>query len=1131
MAQDTRTVTEPVFPPVCTVLTSQMAIVGVGPASETTPDTARLQAALTACPAGKAVELSASGGNYAFLTAPFNIPSGVSLIVDGGVTLFASRNREDYQTAAISSSVDECGTDGVNGNGCKNLISFANGGTNANSGIYGYGVIDGRGYATTLKAGADTGVSWWQNADNYVSPQSQNNPIMMKFSKSTNFTLYKITLRNSPEFHVGWAGSGFTAWGIKIQAPFTAHNTDGIDPDGTNVTITNSSISDGDDNVAVGASSAASNITVSNVTTYSGHGISVGSYTQGGLQNMLVTNVNMAGTAADGNATGIRLKSSQDRGGLLNNVTYQNMCVKDMRHILQFTPFYNTNSGSLIPQFANITLQNIHFLSPTVNTLQYLVALQGHDASHASTITLNNIVFDSLLATNVTSTQPEYETFTLGPGPVYPAFLQSLTGPGVAYVGSAPATQTGAYDCTSPTTFPYVVGELYLSTAAASNLQTGNVSSGSSFTLNAMVQPAMATQGYSGTAGSYTGAAALTNPINFLEGTKVVGTATLGANGTLASLTLSGVTPGTHTYTALYPGDANYTVPIAFGHLTVTVSAATAASTTVGVAANNATSAYGASTILTATVSAASGTPTGSVTFLDGVQTLATVPVTGTTAVTTQVLGGGINSITAVYSGDANFTGSTSAPATVTVAPATPTVTAVAAPATLVLGAGTVVTATTSHVAGGSYPTGTITLTEGTTAVGTGTLNSSGVAAIAVTPATVAAHNYIASYGGDNNYATASAAAVSVTATIAPTATVLTAPATLAFNAPAALTATVSASGSTPSTTVPTGTVKFMDGTNLLATVTLTNGVATLSQALSVGANSLTAVYSGDTNFSGSTSAAVTTTEAMGVTTVALGLSAASISAGGSEVLTATVSAPSGVTATGTVTFSNGGTSIGTATLNAQGVATLTVVEGVAGTQSITATYAGSATLAGSASSAATLTVVPVFTMTPAPATVYLSAGGGTPVTVTTAPIAGFGGTVAFTCMSPVVYVTCTMTPASVTVASGAGASTLANIAIGKTATGSLRGKPFKGEPRMWLAMLLPLGLLALARKKAGWLRGSLLAAVVAALFMGLSGCGGGATTTTTPANLPPIGANNVTVTATSGAVTGTTVIVVNVLN
>jgi hypothetical protein len=133
--------------------------------------------------------------------------------------------------------------------------------------------------------------------------------------------------------------------------------------------------------------------------------------------------------------------------------------------------------------------------------------------------------------------------------------------------------------------------------------------------------------------------------------------------------------------------------------------------------------------------------------------------------------------------------------------------------------------------------------------------------------------------------------------------------------------------------------------------------------------------------------------------------------------------------------------------------------------------------------------------------------------------------------MSPVVYVTCTMTPASVTVASGAGASTLANIAIGKTATGSLRGKPFKGEPRMWLAMLLPLGLLALARKKAGWLRGSLLAAVVAALFMGLSGCGGGATTTTTPANLPPIGANNVTVTATSGAVTGTTVIVVNVLN
>ena len=108
---------------------------------------------------------------------------------------------------------------------------------------------------------------------------AQNNPILISISKANNFTLYKITFKNSAMFHVKWGGgNGFTAWGVKVATPYTARNSDGIDPSGTNITVTNSSISDGDDNVAISASSAASNITISNDNTYSGHGISVGSY-------------------------------------------------------------------------------------------------------------------------------------------------------------------------------------------------------------------------------------------------------------------------------------------------------------------------------------------------------------------------------------------------------------------------------------------------------------------------------------------------------------------------------------------------------------------------------------------------------------------------------------------------------------------------------------------------------------------------------------------------------------------------------------------------------------------------------------------------------------------------------------
>jgi hypothetical protein len=140
-----------------------------------------------------------------------------------------------------------------------------------------------------------------------------------------------------------------------------------------------------------------------------------------------------------------------------------------------------------------------------------------------------------------------------------------LAGDGVAYDGSAPVDNTNALDCTNA--FPYVVGELYVSTASESNLQTLSTTAGGSFTLNAMVQPAMSQVSYA----AWTGTPPLTNPIVFLEGSTVVGRASLGTNGTLASLALTNVTPGTHIYTAQYPADSNYPA-LTFGSVTVNVS-------------------------------------------------------------------------------------------------------------------------------------------------------------------------------------------------------------------------------------------------------------------------------------------------------------------------------------------------------------------------------------------------------------------------------------------------------------------------------------------------------------------------------------------------------------------------------
>ncbi len=103
-----------------------------------------------------------------------------------------------------------------------------------------------------------------------------------------------------------------------------------------------------------------------------------------------------------------------------------------------------------------------------------------------------------------------------------------------------------------------MTGELLLSTANATNLQSLSANSTDTFTLNAVVQPASAEY------------AALSNPITFYDGGTAVGTAALGGNGTLATLSLSNVSPGTHTYTARYPADTNYS-SFSFGKVTVNV--------------------------------------------------------------------------------------------------------------------------------------------------------------------------------------------------------------------------------------------------------------------------------------------------------------------------------------------------------------------------------------------------------------------------------------------------------------------------------------------------------------------------------------------------------------------------------
>jgi polygalacturonase len=266
-AQDTRKVVEPSIPPACATLQAKIgrAAQSIAPEDETKLDTARIQAALDACSPGHAVVLKrASARTDAFLSGPLQLRRGVALVLDRGAFLYASRNPRDYdRTPGV------CGTIAEDGHGCKALI---NADDVADSGVMGDGVIDGRGGETIL----GKNLSWWNLADEARKGGSQNNPRLLVLNHCDNFVLYRTTLMNSPNFHVGYnGGNGFTVWGVKVWSPERARNTDGIDPgNSTNVTITHCYIHTGDDQIAIKAPAGnpTTHMSIVHNHFYSGHG-------------------------------------------------------------------------------------------------------------------------------------------------------------------------------------------------------------------------------------------------------------------------------------------------------------------------------------------------------------------------------------------------------------------------------------------------------------------------------------------------------------------------------------------------------------------------------------------------------------------------------------------------------------------------------------------------------------------------------------------------------------------------------------------------------------------------------------------------------------------------------------------
>jgi hypothetical protein len=346
----------------------------------------------------------------------------------------------------------------------------------------------------------------------------------------------------------------------------------------------------------------------------------------------------------------------------------------------------------------------------------------------------------------------------------------------------------------------------------------------------------------------------LTGSIVFKSGSTVLGTVPVSSN--QAIFTTSSLAAGSHMITAAYSGDTNGLASTSAAMTQVVIQPS---STTTALTSNLNPSVTTQAVTLTASIHANSAVPTltGTVTFFDGTTELATVSVSGGKATfKTSSLALGTHSITAAYSGESYAMASTSAVLNQVVNEAATATELTSNHNPSVTTEAVTLTASVHPLAGTAKLTGTVTFLDGATVLASVPLSAE-KATFTTSTLALGTHSITAAYSGDSNGLASTSAVLTQVVNEATTATTLTSNHNPSVtNQAVTLTASVRPLAGTAKLT---GTVTFLDGTTVLATVPLTAEKAILTTStMALGAHSITAAYSGDSNGLASTSAVLT---------------------------------------------------------------------------------------------------------------------------------------------------------------------------------------------------------------------------------------------------------------------------------
>ncbi len=385
-------------------------IVDYGAQSDgSTPATGAIRAAIQAAKAAGGGTVYVPPGNY--VTGPIELVNNLVLHIEAGATLRFPAAKLPF-TKGRQQGIE-----------CLTPVPLIGGRNLENVTITGRGVLTSdnaewlklmpRTPASGTNPGSANGPNWQRllNELEHQTPAAEESyrkaapelrPSFIRTMDSTNVLIEGIRVIGSPMWAVHLLYTDNATVRNVIIEVYPGLHADGIAVDSSrNVRISDCYIDSGDDGIVLKSGKDADgrrvnrpteNVSIVNCTVHHAHGaVTLGSEIAGGIRNVVANNI-----TCDGTQMGVRIKSRRGRGGVVEDVRFDNWSMRNVGQAISVTSYYLMEGevrtaaqpvSEKTPVFRNIGLSHI-----TIDGARVAVSVEGLPEMPISGLRLSDVV-------------------------------------------------------------------------------------------------------------------------------------------------------------------------------------------------------------------------------------------------------------------------------------------------------------------------------------------------------------------------------------------------------------------------------------------------------------------------------------------------------------------------------------------------------------------------------------------------------------------------------------------------------------------------------------------------------------------------------------------------------------------